>query len=117
RPELRTRRPDNAEELANDGIEPVDFAAADDERVLWCFAAFAFSFACLSLHQLQMDVRGIKGIAEFMGDTGGEQGERVQSLALDRFFRCASALGNVAHDNGVADLLGRSCSRGRCPRL
>ena len=40
-----------------------------------------------------------------MGDTGGEQGERVQSLALNRFFRCPPALSDVAHDNGVADLL------------
>src|SRR5438552_5870858 len=34
-----------------------------------------------------------------------QQGERIQSLALDRFLRCAPALGNIAHDDGIADLL------------
>src|SRR6266581_9776973 len=42
-----------------------------------------------------------------------QQGERIQSLALDRFLRCAPALGNVAHDDGVADLLAVAAVVGR----
>src|SRR2546423_11347476 len=33
-----------------------------------------------------------------------QQGERIQPLALDRFLRRAPALGNIAHDDGIADL-------------
>src|SRR5690242_11022966 len=116
-PKLWTGGPDGPEELTDDGIEPDNFPTADVNGVLEFFAGFTSYFASLSLHQLQMDVQRVKGIAEFMGDASGEQRERVQSLALDRFFRCASALGNVAHDNGVTDLLRSRCSRGRCPRL
>ena len=111
RPELWTGRPDGAEELTNNGIEPVDFLPADTDRVLEFFAGFAFYFVRLSFHQLQMDVQGIKGIAQFMGDASGEEGERVQALAFDRFFCCAPALGDVAHDNGVADLPRCRCAR------
>src|SRR5438874_3376300 len=117
RPKLWTGGPDGPEELTDDGIQPVNFTAADVDGVLEFFAGVTSYFACLPFHQLQMDVQGVKGVAEFMGDTSGEQRERVESLALDRFFRCASALGDVAHDNGVTDLLRSRCRHGRCPGL
>src|SRR5436309_5279864 len=80
RPELWAGGPDGAKELADDGIEPVNFTAADVDGMLEFVARFALYFACLSLHQLQMDVDGVKRVAEFMGHTSCEQGERVQAL-------------------------------------
>ena len=74
---------------------------------------FAFQLARLPLHQLQMDVEGIERVADLVRYAGGEQGERIQSLALDRFLRCAPALGDVAQDDGVADLLAVAAVVGR----
>src|SRR5438105_4407798 len=40
-----------------------------------------------------------------MRDSGGEQSQRIQALALNRFFRGATAFRDIAQDNGVADLV------------
>src|SRR5438874_4647457 len=53
-----------------------------------------------------MDVERVQRIADFMRDACGEKGERIEPLRLDRFFRRAPALRDVAQDNGVADWFG-----------
>ena len=54
---LRTRRPDRAQELGNDGIESIDFASTNLDRMLQFVAFFAFYLARLPFHQLQVNVQ------------------------------------------------------------
>src|ERR1700736_1642838 len=52
-----------------------------------------------------MNVEGIEWVTDLMGHTGGEQGERIQALALNGLLRAAPALRDITQNHGVSDLL------------
>src|SRR5713226_3310514 len=61
-----------------------------------------------------MAVQRIKRVANLVRHAGGEQGERVYALGLERLLRRAPALGDVAQNHRVTNLL--ACSRARRSR-
>src|SRR5437764_8922727 len=61
-----------------------------------------------------MNIERVKRVADFVGNSGGEQSQSVQSLGLDRLLLGAPTFSNVAQNNRVSDPL--ACSRGRGPR-
>src|SRR5436309_6389275 len=53
-----------------------------------------------------MNVERIEWVANFVGHTGGEEGEGIESLGLDCLLGRAPAFGNVAQNDRVTDRLG-----------
>ena len=88
--ELRTRRTDGLQKLADDVVQPVDFALGDLEigfqlantggvvgggigigKVQRRVGSVAFCFH-LTFHQLQMNVKGVERVTDFMRHTGSQ---------------------------------------------
>lgn len=43
-------------------------------------AVFGGDFADFTVDELEVDVEGVEGVADFVGDAGGEEGEGVEAL-------------------------------------
>ena len=53
-----------------------------------------------------MNVEGVEGIADFMGDAGGQQRQRLNALALDGLNGLLAGLGGVVEDERDAGAAG-----------
>ena len=51
-------------------------------------------------------MEGVEGIADFMGDAGGEEGQGLNALALDGFDGLLAGFGGVVEDEGDAGAAG-----------
>ena len=54
--------------------------------------------AQLAFHELQVDVQGVDGVADLMGDARRQQGQRLDALAFDRLDRLLTRLGGVVEN-------------------
>ena len=110
------------EELADDVIEPVDFAAGNLQIVVELAQARGVIRLCLgifdgcglgrgrvgiggaqlfqfTLHQLQVNVQRVERIADLVRDTRGEQRQRLDAFALDDLDGLLLLLGGVVDDH------------------
>ena len=99
---LQPRRPDGAEKLLHDRVQPRDFLPRDAQRFVKLRARTRRNFAQLPLHELEMDVQRVQRIADFMRHSGGEQREGGELFALNRLLRGAARLGDVPQDHRVS---------------
>ena len=60
----------------------------------------------LALHELQVNVQGVERIADFMGDAGRQQGQRLDALALDGLDGLLAGFGGVVQDQRDAGAAG-----------
>ena len=84
-------------------VQPLDLAAGGGEVFFQRLAVAGRQFAQLAAEQLEVDVERVERIADLMGHAGGEQGERVEALGLQRFLRLRAGAGEVAHQHHVAE--------------
>ena len=134
--ELRHRRPDRVQELGDDVVEAVNLAAGDQEVLFELGdevagvahaggglgsgaragrgAGFASGLSGggpkllkFALHELQVNMQGVEGVADLVGDAGREQGQRLNPLALDGFDGLLAGFGIVVEDEGDAGAAGR----------
>ena len=101
----RRGRPDGVEELLEDEVQPLDFRAGGGEVFLQRAAVAGRQFAQLAAEQLEVDVERVERVADFVGDPGGEQRERVEALGFQRFLRLRAGAGEVADEHHVAERL------------
>ena len=59
-----------------------------------------------ALHELQVNVQGVEGVADLMGDAGRQQRQRLNPLALDGFDGLLAGFGVVVEDEGDAGAAG-----------
>ena len=108
------RRPDGLEKLGDDVVQPRDFALShvqvmfDLLRRLGGVLRRRAQFPDFAAHQLEMNVQGVEGIADFVGHAGGQQGQGMNALALDGFKGLLARLGRVVQDQ---------CHPGTAPRF
>ncbi len=62
---------DGVEELFEDGIEATDFLASGVEVFGEAFLRGEGEFAEFALHELEVDVEGVEGVSDFVGDACG----------------------------------------------
>ena len=101
----RRGRPDGVEELFEDQVQPLDFRAGGGEVFLQRPALAGRQFAQFAAEKLEVDIERVERVADFMGDTGGEQGERVESLGFEIFLRLRAGAGEIADEHHVAERL------------
>ena len=65
---------DGVEELFEDGIEPLDFLARGLHVFREALAIGWREFADFPFDELQVDIKRVERVADFMGDARGEQG-------------------------------------------
>ena len=53
-----------------------------------------------------MNMEGVEGVADFVGDAGGQQGQGLNALALDGFDGLLPGFGGVMEDEGDAGAAG-----------
>lgn len=66
----------------------------------------------MTLDELEVDGEGIQGIAEFMGDSGGEAHDGINALGLDAFFEGYFVFGDIGEDDNVTTATGSTHLRG-----
>lgn len=104
--QLRLSGADGGQKLADDEVEAFDFGERHVE-VLLQFGTGRPHFAQSAFEQLQVDGEGVEGVAELVGDAGGEHGEGADALALDFFLGQLARLGDVTdqHDEAERDFV------------
>lgn len=65
---------DGLEELFEDGIEALDFAACGGEVGFEGRAVSGGEFAEFPAEELEVDVEGVERVSDFVGNAGGEEG-------------------------------------------
>lgn len=67
------------------------------------FLGGGWDFFEFSLHELEVDVEGVEGVADFVCDTGGEQGEGVEAFGFEVLFGFLVGGGEVSNEHDVAE--------------
>ena len=105
--EAGLRGPDRAQELGDDLVQPRHLVLRHVHQLLQGIPPLRRQGVHFALKQLEVDVQRIERIADFVGHAGGEQGQRVEPLGLDRLRLVLSVARDVAKDDHGAALAGR----------
>ena len=103
---IEALRADGAEKLGDDVVEARNLAAGNQNGFFQLGAKFWRRLFQVPLHELEVDVQRVEGIADFMGNTRRQHRERGEFLDLDGLLRVSMGLRDVAQDHRTANRLG-----------